>query len=71
MLNRRDRDRNKSNGPWGMNTYKFSYRKKGDNLQRSRFVPAPNQESAESQFKYIMNKDNIEVEILLIEEKDK
>ena len=70
MLNRKDREKNKSNGPWGMKTYEFTYRKKGDNLTRNRFVPAPSEETATEQLIYIMKKDNIEIEIISVKEKD-
>ena len=70
MLNKRERLENKSKGPWGMKSFEFSYRKMGETLHRSRFVSAPSEESAIDQFQFIMNKANVQVEILEILEEE-
>ena len=68
MLNRNKRLQNKSNGPWGMKEFDVSYRKLGDRVERQRFISAPTEESALTQFEFIMKKAGIEVEILGTEE---
>jgi len=70
MLNKRNRDQNKSKGPWGMHEYDFLYRKKGDSVTRNRFISAPTEKAATEQFNFIMKKDGVEVEILEIKKKD-
>lgn len=59
MLNKKSRSENKSNGPWGMKNYNFTYRKTGDTVERHRFVQAPTEDGASKQFEYIMEKAGI------------
>ena len=66
MLNRNKRDSNKSRGPWGMHEFDFIYTKKGDSVERNRFIQAPSEEAALEQFNYIMSKADVEVEIVEI-----
>ena len=68
MLNKKNRDKNKSKGPWGMKNFDFRFRKMGEKVKRTRFISAPSKDSAEEQFNYIMKKDGVEVEILEIKE---
>jgi len=68
MLNRLNRETNKSKGPWGMKSFNITYVKKGRKLERHRFVSAPNKRRALKQFEAIMNKSNIQVEILSVKE---
>ena len=69
-MNSKNRQDNKSNGPWGMHEFDFTYRKVGDSLEKNRFISAPSEESAAEQFNYIMKKANIEVEIVSVEQAD-
>lgn len=69
-MNSKNRQDNKSNGPWGMHEFDFTYRKVGDSLEKNRFISAPSEESAVEQFNYIIKKANIEVEIVSIEQAD-
>ena len=69
-MNSKNRQDNKSNGPWGMHEFDFTYRKVGDSLEKNRFISAPSEESAVEQFNYIMQKAGIEVEIVSVEQAD-
>jgi hypothetical protein len=71
MLNKRRRENNKSRGPWGMRDFNFTYRKAGDPVERHRFIQAPSEEGAESQFKAIMEKADVAAIIVSIEETEK
>lgn len=64
MINKNKRNSNKSKGPWGMHEFDFTYRVKGDSLEKNRFIQAPCEDSAKEQFNYIMNKGGLEIEIL-------
>ena len=70
MLNKNRRSKNKSNGPWGMKEFDFSYKTIGDTLVKQRFISAPDEESAINQFNFIMKKAELNVEIVSIEEID-
>jgi hypothetical protein len=70
MLNKSNRDENKSKGPWGMYEYDFLYRRKGDSVKRSRFISAPSEKGATEQFNFIMKKDGVEAEILEVKKRD-
>ena len=65
-MNKKTRLKNKSNGPWGMKEFDITYSKVGDNLERQRFISAPDEESAINQFNFIMNKAEIEANIISI-----
>ena len=69
-MNSKNRQDNKSNGPWGMHEFDFTYRKVGDSLEKNRFISAPSEESAVEQFNYIMQKAGVEVEIVSVEQAD-
>jgi hypothetical protein len=71
MLNKRRRDNNKSRGPWGMKDFNFTYRKAGDSVERHRFIQAPTEEGAESQFLAVMEKAGITAIVVSIEETEK
>ena len=69
MLNKRNRDKNKSRGPWGMINFNFSYRRMGETIHRHRFISAPSENSAIEQFNAIMDKSGFKgVEIISIAE---
>lgn len=68
MLNKRQRDKNKSSGPWGIKNFDFRYTKVGDTVERDRFVSALDEESATEQFNIIMKKEGIDVTINSITE---
>jgi len=67
-MNSKNRQDNKSNGPWGMHEFDFTYRKVGDSLEKNRFISAPSEESAIEQFNYIMKKANIKVDVVSVEQ---
>jgi len=67
-MNSKNRQDNKSNGPWGMHEFDFTYRKVGDPLEKNRFISAPSEESAIEQFNYIMKKANIKVDVVSVEQ---
>ena len=67
-MNKKSREDNKSKGPWGMKNFDFQFRKMGEKIIRDRFINAPDKESAEDQFNFIMKKDGFEVDILNITE---
>ena len=68
MLNKKERLNNKSKGPWGMKSYNFTYCKAGEDLERNRFITSPTQEAAEEQFNAIMDKLEVSIELVSIEE---
>lgn len=70
MLNKKDRTHNKSKGPWGMHDYVFTYAKTGEDLERERFISAPDEESAVDQFNFIMEKAGVDFDILSIIEEE-
>jgi hypothetical protein len=67
MISRKNRDRNKSRGPWGLKDYNVTYRKAGDNVERHRFIQSPDEASALEQFEAIMKKEGIEPKNIKIE----
>lgn len=69
-MNRKKRQQNKSNGPWGMKEFDISYRKLGDNVKRQRFIHAPTEDSAIEQFEFICKKAGFDAEIISIEVKE-
>ncbi len=71
MLSKRRRENNKSHGPWGMKDFNFTYRKAGDPVERHRFIQAPTEKSAESQFLAIMEKAGFAAIVVSIEESEK
>lgn len=70
MINKNKRLQNKSNGPWGMKEFDISYKKIGDELEKQRFISAPDEEAALKQFHFIMDKAEVEVEVISVEEID-
>ena len=68
MLSKKERLNNKSKGPWGMKNFNFTYRQIGEEMERHRFITAPTEEGATDQFKAVMKKLDLMVEILAIEE---
>ena len=71
MLSNRRRENNKSSGPWGLKDFNFTYRKAGDTVERHRFIQAPTEEGAQSQFLAIMEKMSISAIVVSIEEIEK
>jgi len=69
-VNKKNRQENKSKGPWGMHEYDFTYVKNGDTVERNRFIQAPSEESAIQQFTFLMKKSNAEVKILNIKREE-
>jgi hypothetical protein len=70
MLNKQNRDKNKSKGPWGMKNFDFRYVRTGDTVVRDRFISAPSEETAVEQFNFIMEKEGFTVDIKSITELD-
>ena len=68
MLNKSNRENNKSQGPWGMKNFNIEYRKMGEKMHRHRFISAPSREGAEKQFASMMDKAHLEVEVLDVHE---
>lgn len=68
MISKKDRDNNKSRGPWGLKDYIISYKKNEEDIDRSRFITASDEESAKEQLIYILEKEGISPIILSIEE---
>tara|TARA_B100001939_G_scaffold16715_1_gene13971 strand:- start:459 stop:671 length:213 start_codon:yes stop_codon:yes gene_type:complete len=69
-MNKKKRQQNKSNGPWGIKEFDITYRKLGDTVKRQRFIHAVDEESALEQFDYICNKSEFAAEIVSIVEVD-
>jgi len=68
MLSNKQRLNNKSKGPWGMKNFNFTYRQIGEEMQRHRFITAPTEEGATQQFKAVMKKLDLTIEVLAVEE---
>ena len=51
-----------------MKNFNFTYRQIGEEMQRHRFITAPTEEGATAQFKAVMKKLDLMIEILAIEE---
>jgi len=69
MLSKKNREKNKSRGPWGMINFNFSYRKTGETISRNRFISAPSKNSAIEQFNAVIDKAGLKsVEIISIVE---
>jgi hypothetical protein len=57
MLNKNKRDKNKSQGPWGLTDYIVAYKKTEDGMERTRFITATSTESAGEQLSSLLKKE--------------